>query len=92
MSKIYPGERQALAIKVAKTAARKLGDLSTLVALELDAIDAALREIMPTDDDPDLKKAYVRIERLRELRNQMELGAFQISLTNALDEAWRRLP
>lgn len=92
MNKIYPGERQAVAIRAARDAANKLADLSTLIAMNLDAMDAALRDIIPTDASPDLGRALDRIDRLRELRNLMELGAFKIYMTNALDEAWRRLP
>lgn len=92
MRTIYPGERQAAAIHAAKAAAAKLADLSSLVAMNLDVLDAALRDIIPTDPAPELGRALDRIDRLRELRNLMELGAYKISVSNALDEAWQRLP
>jgi hypothetical protein len=39
-----------------------------------------------------LAKLQDRCERLRQLRNMMELGSWQISINRTMDELWQQLP
>jgi GTP cyclohydrolase FolE2 len=89
---IYPGERQADAIRKSKTFAE-------LAYTNYRSIEDALRDlacqlsiVQSTDDAPELKALQDRIERAQELRRTMELGSFKLEVERALDAAWKRLP
>lgn len=40
----------------------------------------------------EFNKLETRIDRLRELRNMMELGSFSIQIDRAMQTAWEKLP
>jgi hypothetical protein len=62
------------------------------VTEQLNLLDDAMRMIRETDESPVLAKLQDRLARLREYKNMMELGSFQIQINNEAGEAWRRLP
>lgn len=89
---IYPGERQAVAIKQANKAAEALSHASDLLADNLANLEKELPVICATDDSPDLQHILDRITRLCQLRNEMELGSFKLAVSKSLDAAFQRLP
>ncbi len=65
----------------------------------LDEIESSVREMLGKglfNASPklgeELRKILDRLERLHELRNMMELGAFQIQVNRAMENCWRALP
>jgi limonene-1,2-epoxide hydrolase len=85
-------ERTAMAIRVIKGHSAILANESEQMANWLDNIDEAFRVLRETDSSDAVRTLHERIDRLRELRNMMELGSFQIQANRAMDEAWQRLP
>ena len=92
-SHFKPGERQAEAIQLARRIADGLKQTAGNLWDQLDALDRAIAIIQSTDDCADLVAIRTRIERLHELRRAMELASWAgISIPNALNDAWNRLP
>lgn len=60
----------------------------------LDALDPMLAQIASFYPEPvrALAKLRARIQRIHELRNQMEVGSFRIEANRALESAWQNLP
>jgi hypothetical protein len=89
-------EAAAEGVKQVKANAALLALASDQMRTCIEKIEAGLRAIGEVDRTrqgmEERQRIYDRCQRLRELRNMMELGAFEISVTNAMDEAWRRLP
>jgi hypothetical protein len=85
-------EETALAIKALRLHTDVLQRLGEDITEQFDRLEAAMRTVRITDKSPELVKVADRLARLRELKNMMELGSFQIQMHNAIGEAWRRLP
>jgi hypothetical protein len=89
----------AAAIKDARLAGAALGRAGQDIAAALDTLEMNLRVISikgwfnsDLQVRSELQKLSDRIERLRELRNMAEFGAFDIQVGRVMDEAWRKLP
>lgn len=87
------------ALKDLKFIAHELGEASTKLAKQLDHLDTDLRVITTNGllaRNPrltsELQKISDRIERLRELRNMSEFGAFEVQVNRAVESAWEALP
>ena len=76
-------------IKVSAGFLRKLGEDFTA---NLDIMENSFRNLIITNNSEEIRKLYARTARLRELKNMMELGSYQIQIDREMGEAWRRLP
>ncbi len=85
-------KRAAEAIKALGLHTDVLQRLGEDMTEQLDRLEDAMRTVRATDESKELVKLAERLARLRELKNMMELGSFQIQMTNEAGEAWRRLP
>lgn len=89
-------EKVALSLTNIKENAVRLAALSEDVRRCIEAVENSVRLISSISGDPegapDRDKIHNRCERLRELRNEMELGSFSIQVNQIIENAWRRLP
>lgn len=86
-------------IKNMKQAGQSLYAISNDIVAALSEMELSLRAMQSKSffiNDPklvqELEKLTARIERLRELRNMMELGSFSIQVDKAMQMAWEKLP
>jgi hypothetical protein len=84
--------RCCAAIKALRLHTDILQRLGEDVTEQLDRLDEAIRTVRLTDQSEVLQKLADRLQRLREYKNMMELGSFQIQMHNEIGAAWRRLP
>jgi len=56
------------------------------------ALQLLLDRLAEASPSPELTRLQKRLDRVRELRNIMELGSLNIEIRREIDEAWRRLP
>jgi K+-sensing histidine kinase KdpD len=89
----------AKSVPCARTMASELSEISHNLIVPLDTLEIELRTLLaqrliqtnrPAREQ--VAKALERIERLRELRNMMELGSFEIQVNRAMQAAWEVLP
>lgn len=92
--KQQPGliDETAKAIRVLRLGAENIQQKGDEIRQTIDEMEAAFRVLRRTDDAVEIVQLADRLARIRELYNCMELGSFSIRMTNAMGEAWRRLP
>lgn len=84
-----------LAVRGAKESAARLRGLSEQLGDDLSDFEAHLRKLLEFPrlfEAPEAVKLLRRIERLRELRNVMELGSLQITVERDMEAVWGRVP
>lgn len=86
-------------VKSARSMAAELSSLSNSLIVPMDCLEMDLRTLLvqrlvqtnrPAREQ--LEKALERITRLRELRNMMELGSYDVQVNRATQAAWEVLP
>lgn len=84
-----------ISVRVAKASAGRLADSVNTTAMQLAEIEAALRALEKVDRSgqaaADRVALFRRIERIRELINMAELGAFSVEVNRKLTAAWERV-
>lgn len=85
-------DRAAKAIQEIRLHTDVVQRLGEDITEQFDRLEASLRVIRTTDNSKELEAIANRVSRLRELKNMMELGSFQIQVHREIGEAWRRLP
>lgn len=92
-------EKATLGLKAMNTMAHAVWDRGEHLRKDSEELEMVLRELLANDivarsreaREP-LAKILERLQRHRELRNIMELGAFEIEVGKAFEKAWRALP
>lgn len=86
-------------VRCARTMAAELSAHSQSLILPLDELEAELRTLLGqrlvSDNRPareQVAKALDRITRLRDLRNMMELGSYDVQVNQAMQSVWEVLP
>jgi hypothetical protein len=86
-------------IKNCKEAGQALYQATVAIQAALSEMEMSLRILQAKSffqSSPEamdkLAKLQDRCERLRQLRNMMELGSWQISINRTMDELWQQLP
>jgi hypothetical protein len=89
----------AQSTRSARTMASELSSFSQHMVVPLDCLEADLRTLLGQRLISDnraareqIGKALERIERLRELRNMLELGSYEVQINRAMQAAWEVLP
>jgi hypothetical protein len=81
-----------LAIKEVIAVADWLSRLSNELGNSLYELERDLLIIRSCSKVRDLGVLLSRVERMRELKNMMELGSFSVRARTVMDECWRELP
>ena len=85
-------DRAAAAIQTLRANSELLADASNNMLDWFQAMEQAYQVLRATDTSEELRRLHDRLQRLRDLRNQMELGSYQIEVSREIGEAYRRLP
>lgn len=86
-------EKRREAVKRVSDYLARLRHHDEWLGASLDQIERDLRFLRMEDSEGQGLDYFIgRFERLRELRNMMELGGFYVSLHREMEEAWRRIP
>ena len=95
MTKTERYDEIARAVPKAKMEMIKAQEAMELLRESLEQLEEQCRQIRSLDPDttnPELDRVCKRFERLRELRNMMEIGSLGIQVNRAMDVTWMALP
>lgn len=89
----------ASSVNSARNMAAELSACSQNMVVPLDCLELELRTLLGQRliktnriAREEIAKALERIERLRELRNMLELGSYEVQVNRAMQAAWEVLP
>lgn len=88
-------DETTLAVRGANECASRLSELSAQIGDNLSGLEGHLRKLLEFPrlfEAPEAVRLLTRIERLRELRNMMELGALRVTVNRDMETIWGRVP
>jgi hypothetical protein len=84
----------AIAVRGCNDSSKRLNEQSEQIRNSLSELESHARKLLEFPrvlEAPEAEKILRRIERLRELRNMQEYGAFSIEISGYMDAIWQRI-